>query len=192
MGCPPSLWCSQCLRPCGWSMRDGINFFKFKNLALFHCAVKELQRLWMLCEWENEKLNFCCCIECAAGRGPVELVDGGWWDGVTNLSVFLDRAVKYLLNLKVEGEEEAGSQVLSYSSNTSPFAEVLQEREKMQVREALLASRTLCAHAHCASFNQSNRVYDYWYRRNPVLWPCWWATTALSRQYFFWWIGLAL
>lgn len=77
------------------------------------------------------------------------------------MSVFLDRAVKYLLNLKVEGEEEAGSQVLSYSSNTSPFAEVLQEREKMQVREALLASRTLCAHAHCASFNQSNRVYDY-------------------------------
>lgn len=55
----------------------GSIFLKFKNLALFHCAVKELQRLWMLCEWENEKLNFCCCIECAAGRGPVELVDGG-------------------------------------------------------------------------------------------------------------------
>ncbi|KAK7099677.1 R3H domain-containing protein 4-like [Littorina saxatilis] len=40
--------------------------------------------------------------------------------------------IKYLLNLKVDGEEEDSARTPSYNSNTSAFAELLQEREKMQ------------------------------------------------------------
>ena len=82
---------------------------------------------------------------------------GEGWESITNLTIFVDRAVKYLLSLKVDGEEDAGSQVLSYNSNTSAFAEVLQEREKMQVKGAIL----LCVcvkHRHCTTRTHSTHA----------------------------------
>lgn len=96
------------------------------------------------------------CVLLDVQPGPAELVDGEGWEGITNLTVFVDRAVKYLLSLKVDGEEDAGSQVLSYNSNTSAFAEVLQECEKMQVKGALLC--VCMKHRHCTALTHSTHA----------------------------------
>ena len=47
-------------------------------------------------------------------------------------------SVKYLLSLKMDGEEDAASCTPSYSANNSAFASLFQEREKMQVSDSLL------------------------------------------------------